>query len=229
MLHAAVSIPNVVCLHLLSDLTPTACPTDSMLRLVNLLPTQSSCQFGHPSACSGSNCCTSSVFPTFVTVHQLALNRVSVPTSVIPICVPIFMTTRHLVLNPTFNFVTIRHLVLSPRLCWIGLFLSQLRRWQLSCRLLPWKISSQICAPVTRPPVLRQSSCQRVFLTGLCFLFVFVPLREILSSKSPRVVCLLFAFALAWLAFGFVARARPSTRLICMYSVFFRQYLTICP
>ena len=31
VLHAAVSIPNVICLRLLSDLTPTACPTDSML------------------------------------------------------------------------------------------------------------------------------------------------------------------------------------------------------
>ena len=55
----------MVCLHLLSNLTPTACPTDSMLRLVNLLPTQSSCQFGHPSACSGSNCCTNFCFSNF--------------------------------------------------------------------------------------------------------------------------------------------------------------------
>ena len=31
VLHAAVSSPNVICLHLLCDLTPTACPTDSMV------------------------------------------------------------------------------------------------------------------------------------------------------------------------------------------------------
>ena len=31
VLHAAVPIPHVICLHRLSDLTPTACPTDSML------------------------------------------------------------------------------------------------------------------------------------------------------------------------------------------------------
>ena len=30
VLHDAVSVPNVMCLHRLSDLTPTACPTDSM-------------------------------------------------------------------------------------------------------------------------------------------------------------------------------------------------------
>ena len=42
--------------------------------------------------------------PLFVTVHQLALNPISVPISVIPTCVPTFVTIRHLALDPIFNF-----------------------------------------------------------------------------------------------------------------------------
>ena len=38
--HAAVPIPIVICLHLVSDLTPKACPTDSILRPVNFLQLQ---------------------------------------------------------------------------------------------------------------------------------------------------------------------------------------------
>ena len=93
---------------------------------------------------------------------------------------------------------------------------------------------------------LRQSSCQRdpnACPSTLCIVdrFVFLvclrapPFREILSSISCRVVCpflcscscpypvcfalsfVLFAFALARLAFGFVVRARPSTRLIVLH------------
>ena len=91
---------------------------------------------------------------------------------------------------------------------WIGLFLSPLRRWQLSCRLFPCRFIPQICAPVARPPVCTgpvvsvspirvRPLC--VFLTGLCFLLVFVsapPFREILSSLSCRVVYTLLLFLL---------------------------------
>ena len=41
-----------------------------------------------------------SVVPTFATIRHLALNSISVPASVVPLCVPKFVTTRYLFLNP---------------------------------------------------------------------------------------------------------------------------------
>ena len=83
---------------------------------------------------------------------------------------------------------------------WIGLFFSLLRRWQSSRRLLPCMISPQICAPVALPPICITPvvsvipTCVRplcVFLTSLCFLFIFVPLHfvKLFLSLSCRVVC----------------------------------------
>ena len=70
---------------------------------------------------------------------------------------------------------------------WIGLFfLSPLRRWKLACRLFPYRIIPQICAAVARPPVCISPVVSViptrvrpicVFLTGLCFLLVFVLLH----------------------------------------------------
>ena len=69
------------------------------------------------------------------------------------------------------------------------------KTWQLSSRLFPCKISPQICAPVIRPPVCVSpdvSVIPSVFLTGLCFSFVFVPLHFVKSFReiSCRDVCL---------------------------------------
>ena len=49
----------------------------------------------------------------------------------------------------------------ASSLCWVGLFLGRLRRWQLSCRLFPCRISPQILCSSHSTTSLRQSSCQR--------------------------------------------------------------------
>ena len=132
----------------------------------------------------------------------------------------------------------------ASSLCWVGLFLGRLRRWQLSCRLFPCRISPQILCSSHSTTSLRQSSCQRdpnPCPSTLCilhrfFLFVFVPLHFV-KSFLPflAVLCALsfalalarhafaLAFALAGLAFGFVVRARPSTRWVVLqvFSFFF--------
>ena len=48
--------------------------------------------------------------PNFVTTRHLVLDPTSVPNSVFPT----FVTIHHLVLNPILSFVTVRHLVLNP-------------------------------------------------------------------------------------------------------------------
>ena len=84
VLNAAVSIPNVIRLHLLSDLTPTAWLTDSILSLVNLSRTRS---FLPTSA------------PNVVTTRQLVFNSKFVPMCV-PTVVPPCVAIRHLALEP---------------------------------------------------------------------------------------------------------------------------------
>ena len=92
----------------------------------------------------------------------------------------------------------------------IGLFLSRLRRWQLSCHLLLCRISPQICAPVAGPPVCVSPFVSvfptrirplGVFLTGLWFLFVFVSFHFVKSFLPFLVVLFTLCFALA-LAFA---------------------------
>ena len=48
VLRAVVSIPNVIYLHFLCDLTVTTCPTVSIIRLFNVLRLQASSQFLSP-------------------------------------------------------------------------------------------------------------------------------------------------------------------------------------
>ena len=82
-------------------------------------------------------------------------------------------------------------------MCWIGLFLERLRRWQLSCRFLPCRVRPQIWVRVDRPPVCVSPAVRVIttrvrpfckVLTVLCVLRVVVPLhfvknRSLLSCR----------------------------------------------
>ena len=103
--------------------------------------------------------------------------------------------------------------------------MGQLRRWQLSCRLPPCRISPQICVAVTRPPVCVSPVVSViptrvrplcVFLTGLCFLFVFVLLRFVKSFLPFLAVLFALSFALV-LAFALTRfYLCPCPCLVCL-------------
>ena len=110
----------------------------------------------------------------------------------------------------------------------------------LPCRIIPQICAPLARRPVFVSPVVSviptgvRPLC--VLLTGLCLLLVFVPLHFVtsilpflavliaisfalalafaLTRLASALSSVLFAFALAGLAFGFIVRARPSTRLI---------------
>ena len=273
---------------LLSDLTPTACPTDSMLWTVNLLHTQLSSQFRFqilwpPVILFWIQCLSPILFFQLLSGilwQPVVLNPTSIPHSVVPTFVPNSLTTRHLVRNLSLNVVTVRHLVLNriftqivpivvPIFChlhlvhfavsrhqlahrqptyhWnaasvrgIGLFLSNLRRWQPSCRLFPCRVSPHICAPVAGPPVCVSPVVSViptpvhpfcVILTGLCILRVVVHhFVNCVLSFLPVVFSLSFvlvlAFVLARLGFA-LARARLSTCLVVLQVLSFLSTVSL--
>ena len=106
MLHAAVSIPDVVCLRLLS-----VC----LSRLAQLTRRcDSSICYGPsclahfcPRCCEHPSTCPDPIFaptcvPTFVIIHRLTLDPMCVPTCVFPTSAPISMTICHLLLESNF-------------------------------------------------------------------------------------------------------------------------------
>ena len=272
VLHDAVSIPKVMRLHLLSDLTPTTWTTESTLWLVKLLRTRSLPMYA----------------PIVVTTRQLVLDPISIPKFCFKFCNYALTWTKFCCSNfsPKFHdnrsscsgsnfrakcycsnlcghpstrsepnsqfylwpFITSfwtqvsvlsfqsshkflsvmlftllslindwnSHIVKPPQhwnvssMRWIGLILSRLHRWQLSCCLFPCMISPQICAPIVRPPVCNNPSANVIptrvgplciFLKVLCFLFVFVLLhfvKPFLLFWPCSLPFLILAFCFSW-------------------------------
>ena len=102
-----------------------------------------------------------------MTAHRLARNPISLPTSLIPIFVPNFMTTRHLVLDPISapnsvvpTFVAIRQLILN-RFCDQSSHVSALS-FQSSHRFLSTSSCPFCCSPsstdnshIVKPPNIK--------------------------------------------------------------------------
>ena len=164
-----VSSPNVLCLHFLSDLTSSTCPTDSMLRLVSLsciqLLFKISDQFkNNPSTCPELHLC-SNFCTNFVRIRQIVLYP-------IPVVKQIVVTTRQLVLNlfcrSEFSFrpgrlalfllgLTTRTRLFQPTLnatslCGTRLALNRLRWKQLLCCLFPYWVIFFVGIATVRPP-----------------------------------------------------------------------------
>ena len=190
------------------------------------------------------------------TTRHLVLDPIFIP--IVPIVVPMFV---RFILFTLLSLVSNSHIVRAPdfeiaaSIRWIGLFLSRLRRWQLSYRLFPCRVKPQICAPVARLPVCTSPAVSVipirvrplcVFFTSLCFLRAFVPLHLVKSflpflavmftlsfvPSSCLCPCLCLSSLCPCLCLGlplpFVVRARPSTCLAVL-QVFVFFFSTVSP